>query len=114
MHRVRAAIYLNENLALRHARVGTWVGTRGRELGNARAGTFREGPHDGLPGGRVTHNETSRPRASAPGVEWGRPPSHFLAPIRQAGEFRGTGLGRGDLSADGASGLQELAFKKCL
>ena len=52
-------------MALRHARVGTR-----RALGNARAGRFCEGPHDGLPDGCDTHKLRAHehPRLALNGV----------------------------------------------
>ena len=52
-------------MALGNARVGTR-----RALGNARAGRFCEGPHDGLPDGCVTHKLRAHehPRLASDGV----------------------------------------------
>jgi len=127
-------------VALRHARVGTR-----RALGNARAGRFCEGPHDGLPDGCVTHKLRAHehPRLAFNGViprlvlghlhvlrvrllsivyckktSAARGNTKRTPPRTRRGQLagtrypreaiRGTGLGRGDPSADGASGFRNL------
>ena len=142
----RIVATVEHGVALRHARVGTR-----RALGNARAGRFCEGPHDGLLDGCVTHKLRAHehPRLALYGVALRLVLGHLrilrvrllsivyckktsaargntkrTPPRTRRGQLagtqyarqanRGTGLGRGDPSADGASGLQGPTFKKCL